>query len=1323
MKTHPFLAFLLTLLFFPLHIKAIEEYSLLKIGYTQGLSNSAVLSIYQDNQGFMWFGTYDGLNHFDGKSMNVYRTNMVAEKQLLSNIIYQVNGTDNDCLWISANTGINRFSIKKECVVDTYEMFKDDFILYSNRKGDTWVIDKDDIYYYNALTSTFVKAQQREQQFKKELSFVDDKGYLWLFSPNNKSVYQCHAGDMTKDTPTFYTIRANIHPKEIKYTFYQNGILSFIDEDDDLFLFDITRNTKVYIRNVQELTHKYGKIRGIISFYDDIVIGFVQNGLVKLDAATRYSESVIDRDIRIFSIYKDPTQDIIWVGTDGQGVMAYSKKHSLATHLMFSDLQNKIIRQVRSVYTDNRGNLWFGTKGDGLVKVEKYADNEPDTPLLHSVSLYFPGVKKNLYSYYRELAEFEVFGIIPSRYMDGFWIGAAENPGFSYYDYRKDAVIPVAGDTRVLKKVHRVYEENDTLLWLTTSGYGLCKVTLDKKGDKIAAKKIKQYAFKDKQREINDFFPMLVEGDSVMWLGSRGMGLVKFNFKTEDYKVYMLGNREKHANNDILAIYKKGETLYLGTVSGLVRLEFDKENQPLISCIGKGQGFLNDMIHGILEDENGFLWLSTNKGLVKYNPENNAFHTYYYSNGLQIGEFSDDAFYKCPYTGNLFFGGIDGLLYLEKERMHEFEYHPDVRFRNLVVGVKPVNFYDYYDESTNTLLLKGVSLSFSISFIAPDFVDGDNFEYSYQLDDGSEAEWSPFVLTNVATFNALRYGNYVLKVRYKKDIFDAEYESYSLNICIQPPWYLSPWAYIAYFLLAIVAGVYGVRLGRKYYRREKLIKELMLHESHNATVNSVSGQIHEATGSFAAIYRMCGQLYQFRSMPAEYYKMLDVIHETVLTFAFRSDTVWNEHLALDAYLPGEIVVYDELNLKELSDEIVRMLICRGYDNLADLHISIKEELLVPLHKNALGYILYFLYSESLRTKASIPIKATVDGHLLRLVLNLPEEAARKIVEAEKEDESLPASDANFNTCLYKWLYRYAMKQMQGSIAQKNQELWIELPLQQKQERVQNQSKKTVLLLEDKADMAWLVSDILSDGYAVHCVHTTQEAFGYLRKNTPDVFLADTMIYLKEENKFIEYVQVNKGLLMKTAFIPMLTWKAAFMLQTDFKKLIDGFVVMPYNILFLKEIVDMAVNRRSGKEEVVLVNVPGQKEKDIICDTAEQANFVKQLLQVLDKNLDKEDLSTAFIAEQMNISPRQYYRKFKEISSLSPTDFIRNYRIEKAACLLADTDWPIQKVISEVGIQSRSYFYKEFASRYGVTPKNYKKTMLGKAMSEDEEVDG
>lgn len=429
-----------------------------------------------------------------------------------------------------------------------------------------------------------------------------------MFSSTDNGVYRYHIGDFEQEKPKFSTIRTNIHQKRITYTFYQNDILSFVDEEHDLFLFDVTRNTKVYIRNVKELIGKYGRIRGIISFHDDIIIAFVQNGLVKLAAASRYSESVINSNIRIFSVYKGPIQDIIWVGTDGQGVLLYSRQKNLATHLMFGQLQNKLVRQVRSIHTDSRGDLWFGTKGDGLIRVEHYAQDAKEKLSDKRILVYFPEVKKNLQEYRRGLTEYQVFGIVPSRYTDGFWIGSADNPGLSYYDYKTDRVIPVKEQSGLLQRVHRIYEANDSTLWLTTSGHGVCKVLFKNRNGQITADSIRQFVFRDGQREINDFFPMLVENDSIMWLGSRGMGMVRFNFREETYKVLLPGGKERLALNDILSIHKKDETFYLGTVSGLVSLKYGPDGMHGIQSIGKEQGFLSDMNHGIYNYEGKNLW-------------------------------------------------------------------------------------------------------------------------------------------------------------------------------------------------------------------------------------------------------------------------------------------------------------------------------------------------------------------------------------------------------------------------------------------------------------------------------------------------------------------------------------------------------------------------------------------------------------------------------------------------------------------------------------------------------------------------------------------
>lgn len=319
------------------------------------------------------------------------------------------------------------------------------------------------------------------------------------------SVYQCHIDDFNKENPVFSVIRANIHIKKIVQTFYQNGILSFIDKDNDLFLFDTTRNTKVYIRNLTELQEKYGAINGITSLYDDIIIAFRENGLIKLDASSHYKENRIESDIRIFTIYKDAVQDIIWVATDGQGVMACTKKQSLATHLMFNQLQNKISRQVRSIHTDDKGNLWFGTKGDGLVRIADYIDGMDKKNFLESTYVYFPGAKEHINNYNRGEADFQIFSIVPSNSMDGFWIGGADNPGLSYYNYEKDKVFPVHGNTSLLQWVHQIYEENDTTLWMTTSGNGLVKANIRRKNNQIVVDSVRAFVFPHDERENNNF--------------------------------------------------------------------------------------------------------------------------------------------------------------------------------------------------------------------------------------------------------------------------------------------------------------------------------------------------------------------------------------------------------------------------------------------------------------------------------------------------------------------------------------------------------------------------------------------------------------------------------------------------------------------------------------------------------------------------------------------------------------------------------------------------------------------------------------------------
>ena len=302
-----------------------------------------------------------------------------------------------------------------------------------------------------------------------------------------------------------------------------------------------------------------------------------------------------------------------------------------------------------------------------------------------ATTVYSPVGRQDASSYTRWNREFQAYSLKQSRYMDGFWIGSGD-PGLFYYSFEDKALHSVENLPAQPTEIHGIYEENDSVLYVVTAGSGFHKLILEKQAGTIRFKSQKSYHFFHGQREITMFYPMLPEGDSILWLGSREKGLVRFDKRTEEYKVISLKEMLHKSVDDVLSLYRTKEgLLYVGTTSGLVCLNSNGK-QMKATYIGREQGLLNDMIHGVLEDENGLLWLGTNRGLIKYNPINGSSHAYFYSAGVQIGEFSDDAYYMCPYTQELFFGGIDGLLYLDKEVQAAPEFYPDILLRKLTVG-------------------------------------------------------------------------------------------------------------------------------------------------------------------------------------------------------------------------------------------------------------------------------------------------------------------------------------------------------------------------------------------------------------------------------------------------------------------------------------------------------------------------------------------------------------------------------------------------------------------------------------------------------------
>jgi len=1283
-----------------------DTYIFRKVDYQQGLSNSAVLCLFQDNRGLMWFGTYDGVNCYDGRNMEVFRSDFSAQKSLSNNVIHSIQQADNNCLWISTHLGINRLSLDSRQVVGYYD-FTDDYYLHSNSKGNTWVVSRDGIFYYNTSYKRFVNINNLKVSVEDmdKRAFVTDDGVLWIFIQHTGELLQVSQDAFDCDTLSIYSTvsSTDFHANPIMDVFYQNGVLCFIDSEHDLYVYDISRQSKIYIRNLSSLVQKYGTIAGIALFYEDIIIGFRTNGLVRLRTSQKYKEEVVDRNVRIYSIYRDPHQNVLWVASDGQGTIMYAKKYSIATNLMLNQLSSNLSRQVRSVMTDNRGGLWFGTKGDGLLHIPDYRESEEAS----AVTVYSPEGKQNVMSYMRWNKEFPVYKLVQSRYMDGFWIGSGD-PGLFYYSFADQALHCVENLPAQPTEIHGIDEENDSVLYVVTAGSGFHKLILEKQAGTIRLKSQKSYHFFHGQREITMFYPMLAEGDSILWLGSREKGLIRFDKRTEEYKVISLKEMLHKSVDDVLSLYRTKEgVLYVGTTSGLVCLNSNR-GQMKATYIGREQGLLNDMIHGVLEDENGLLWLGTNRGLIKYNPINGSSHAYFYSAGVQIGEFSDDAYYMCPYTRELFFGGIDGLLYLDKEMQAAPEFYPDILLRKLTIGHTQVVLENYYTDDGKALQFKGAEVSFTLSFIVPDFLSGEDIEYSYQLE-GYDKDWTSFSSINEASYTGVPAGDYLFKVRYKRDVFDTEYRHFSIPVHILSPWYRSAPAYFIYFIIFLLLLGYVIYLLRKNYLQERMMKTLMGTERCRKSETAYTDR--RVLEDFTLIYNYCDQLRAENLSYEQSLEKVSLIRETVMTALLNPDTLHLEELK--QFFPDRFIVSARMSIQGVSQEVLRTLEEQGIDH-SSITSAIPEHITFPVYKNALYSILYCCYlriAEMKGTYGVIVDMSEQDGKM-QLHFSSKDVTVKALYEYLSDKASSVAekdADYVFGVHLLLGFVRSALERIHAVLRYDHDESGSRLTIVFEPALLPvtgEQGKKTVLLLEDRDEMTWLISNFLADEYVVHQVKSVQLAFEEIRRSAPALLLVDMTMYANAESTFMEYVSRNRTLLSRTAFIPLLTWKVSSAIQRELILWSDSYVVLPYDILFLREVVHNAIYGKREAKQIYMEEL-GDLAGQIVCTTTEQADFIRKLLKVIEENLDKEELGSTLIADRMAMSSRQFYRKFKEISNTAPGDLIKSYRMEKAARLLLDEELSIQDVIMEVGISSRSYFYKEFTRRFGMTPKDYR----------------
>lgn len=1315
----------------------IHAYSLRQFSNKNGLSNSAILSLYQDHQGVIWIGSCDGLNIFDGTNIHVYNPANPTKASLSGNLINDIMETEKEVLWIQTNYGLDRLDTKHQ-TSKSFTEFKDKNYMAKSRDNDLFIV-KDDgyIYYYQPEKQLFQKLEVPQIAFGHVLStIIDENNILWIFtSDNDTRSYQINKN---KEGITLTPNNLFKHPEQLLWAFAEEDLVYFIDKTYSLYEYDFGNQQQYFIADLKAEVETRGEVSSIIKQQNDYYIGFKSSGLIVLkymsDQKIKYQMQDTEIHSGIFCLMKDKYQDIVWIGTDGQGVYMYFNDAFSITNTLLDTPVYQINNPVRTVYYDEEQTLWIGTKGGGILRIRNYSPETNAAASFDRISISNSTLTDNT-----------VYCFAPGS-ANRLWIGT-EN-GLNYYSYQNKQLkaFTVIADGKKVKYVHSINELNDTTLWVSTVGEGIVKVILDKAGNSPSVKSATRIVLDDGRMASNYFFTSFQENDSILWFGNRGYGAYRLNVETEQLTPYRFDNVvNSQTANDIFAIYKNEKGYWLGTSSGLLHFNEDYSHYH-----DRADLFSNNTVHGILEDQQNNLWISTNQGLVRFNPKTNTGQTYDRENGLEVTEFSDGAFYKDLRTETLFFGGTNGFVTVKPNAYIMADYMPQINLKGLSIFGKEYNIHDFlHDKKGKKILQLDYSQNFfCIDFMAIDYINGNNYSYSYKLDEVS-SQWIESGTSASAIFSNLAPGQYTLLVKYKNNMNGKECEPQKLLIQITPPWYLSNWAYILYFILIALFCILAVyRIVHQYRRKqhrmiEKLNREKK-EEVYESKLRFFTNITHEFCTPLTLIYGPCEKILaypQSDSYIRKYGKMIqqntEKLNGLILELLeFRRLETGHKVLSIQ-----RLSVSDKL--RNIAESFCELAENKNLNYQLDIEPDIEWNTDISCFSKIVNNLISnaFKYTPE---EGNITIGLKVENQLLTLNISnsgkgIAKENLAKIFDRYKILDSFEMNGKNSRNGLGLAICKNMVTLLNGEInvssiqneittftvtlpelsptaqeAETPQKVYETGPLNTNTEPMEleqtavnfDTSKHTVMIIDDDPSMLWFVSEIFVDKYNVLSFNNAAEALASLELKQPDLIISDVMMPEIDGLSFAQKIKQNK----LWSHIPLILLSALHHEDDQVKGIEAGaevYVTKPFNVKYLEKVVYRLIKRESDLKEYYSSIFSSFKVENGNCIHKEDQEFLDKVIETIEKNITNPDLSVELLSSDLGYSTRQFYRKLKPITDKSPADIIKEYRLTMAERLLLTKNYTIEEIMDKTGFNNRGTFYKLFSQRFGMPPRQYR----------------
>jgi len=1344
-------------------ISAIRHY-----GVENGLSQNTVWCLQQDLRGFLWIGTKDGLNRFDGYNFKKYRCIPGDTTSIGNNFIRSIYARDSIFIWVGTDKGIYIYNSKTDTFRPFRKVSNDGTVIITgvnaiveDLKGNIWVGSfGQGLFRYNPASDELIRYSADPQNPKSLGSnlvsslLADSDGNIWVgtlqgglnqYIENGMSFKRYQPGlnsDGINDSDIYSLCEAA--PDQILVGTWLGGI-NILNRTTGKFESLVTGGDKSISHNT---------VRAILPMSPGFFLAGTENGLNILDLKTRLftgyffnpSNPYGISDNIIYSLTRD-REGGFWIGTYFGGLDYFATKKTQFNRYYPGTTSGSLSgKAISEMVEDPKGNLWIATEDGGL----NYFDRKTE-----QFARFKQGGPKGI-SYYN----------LHALLLDGdnLWIGMFVNGidriNLKTGKLRRYRNIP--GDSTSLKSdaVFSILKDSQGIIWLGTI-LGL-----------------NTYSSHDESFNlVSDFglgsvyiYDMLEDSRGNVWFGSYDKGLYVKNLTSGKWSHFVNkeGDSTSLSMNKVISLHEDRKSrLWIGTEGGGLCL-FDADHGNF-HRFDETDGLPNNVIYKILDDSSDNLWISTNNGLVRFNPDNGMTKVYDQGDGLQSKQFNYRSGIETR-DGEIFFGGINGLNSFYPDSLEENKFVPPVVLTQFEIGNqevpigKPDSPLKYSIDFTDHMALTHRQRTISFEFVSLSFRAPEKNRFAYFLE-GVDDDWILSGNNRRLTYNSLQPGDYRLWVKASNNDGVWNPEGVSIDITILPPFWKSRAALIIYIaILFISLGLFSyqiVRMAEKRHRnklekfkvdREKEINRMKIeyftriaHEIRtpltlihgpletlvrNPSKNITNKELAELKlmhKNTRRLLNLANQLLEFQKIDSLAYKIeyyltdiIDLISDIVEHFEPLAKTK-----GLELKMSGNVIHCQAEVPAEALTKILSNLLSNAFKYA---YRSVEVEILIEIP------------DPDKKDEIILSVKVKDDGegiprhemdNIFKPFYQMIKDPQKRIIPGVGLGLALVKTLSD----LIKGIIMVDTNVGGGAVFS------VSIPLKTK--KYQDSTNCSNIVSASIGGLVNLFMDEEQSGTAagqeklaifhsnprfstILIVEDVTDLADFLRQNLIDRYNIITaengQVALDHLSKnrvdlvisdilmpVLDGIQLCKTIKndLRFSHIPVIFLTA---LSDDINRIkgleygADAYIEKPFSMEVLIAQIKNLLDNRI-KLKVRFQHEPFSKAVEM-AESHTDREFMSKLEKIVLENIQNNDFSVEDLARGLLMSKSNLYLKLRAISDVTPNDFIRIIRLKKAAELLASGDYKINEVCYLVGFNTPSYFSRCFQVQFGILPNEF-----------------